>query len=139
MSYPPGQLLEDTRVVKDASTPGRYLATITPHWNILYAFGGVTMAAAVSAARAALSQPSFELLTTSCTFLTPVQAGPVTLDVRTLRAGKGSEQLAVDLYQGGTEPALHLVASFGPRRDEHGGGFVDLRCPEVPQPEDTHP
>src|SRR4051812_19815542 len=117
MTYPPGDLLEDTRVTADAERPMRMHANLSSAWNILYAFGGVTMAAAVNAARTAVSQPNFELLTATGTFLAPVKAGPLVMDVRTLRKGKGSEQLTVELHEANnTSPSLHLVASFGPKR-----------------------
>lgn len=127
-----GDLLEDTRVAPVPDQPGRYRATLSPAWNIVYVFGGVTMATAFSAARAALSQPEFEPQTVSCSFLAPVRHGAVLLDVRALRRGKGSEQLAVELREERSEaPALHLVAAFGPRRegDVHA---LDLACPDVP-------
>jgi hypothetical protein len=110
----------------------------------------VTMATAVSAARAALTQPSFDLLTATATFLSPIQAGPQRLDVKTLRAGKGSEQLTVDMRGGDGRPDergdgrpdergdgsdLHVVCTFGPKR-KSDAEFVDLKFPDVPAPDE---
>ncbi|MDB4975165.1 MAG: acyl-CoA thioesterase-like protein [Myxococcaceae bacterium] len=140
MSYQIGNLREDTAVTPDPTRPGRYRATISPHWNIMYVFGGLTMATAVSAARAALTQPSFDLLSATATYLSPIQAGPMTLDVRRLRVGKGSEQLAVDMRHGQPDDAregtsdLHVVCTFGPKRPSETR-FTDLTFPEVPRPE----
>jgi acyl-CoA thioesterase len=118
MTYKPGDLLEDTRVEAIPERPGRLRANLSNAWNVVYVFGGTTMALAVSAARAALSQPQFDLLSATCTFLSPVSAGAIELETRTLRRGKGSEQIAVDLYEGAKEgPSVHLVASFGPKRE----------------------
>ena len=136
MKYEPGDLLEDTRVHRDPVQPHRLRATISPAWNILYAFGGVTMATAVNAARACVSQPGFELLTATATFLSPVKAGTLLMNVRTLRKGKGSEQLTVELHEGEKpEPSLHLITSFGPKR-ESDTALVDLAAPDVPQPDE---
>ena len=140
MSYEIGNFREDTAVAVDPTRPGRYLATISPHWNILYVFGGMSMATAVSAARAAVTQPEFELRSATATYLAPIQSGPMTLDVRKLRVGKGSEQLAVDMRHGRPNDAregstdLHVVCTFGPKRNSEAR-FVDLECPKVPAPE----
>jgi acyl-CoA thioesterase len=136
MSYKPGDLLEDTRVEAIAERPGRFRANLSNAWNVLYVFGGMTMALGVSAARAALSQPDFNLLSTTCTFLAPVKAGAIELQTRTLRKGKGSEQIAVDLFEGESEtPSLHLVVSFGPKR-EADVAIVDLPFPSPLKPSD---
>ncbi|MDB4989630.1 MAG: Acyl-CoA thioesterase-like protein [Myxococcaceae bacterium] len=140
MSYQIGNLYEDTAVSADPSRPGRYLANISPNWNILYVFGGLTMATAISAARASLTQPHFDLLSATATYLSPIQAGPITLDVRKLRVGKGSEQIAVDMRHGQPDDAregisdLHTVCTFGPKRATDTT-FTDLTFPEVPTPD----
>jgi acyl-CoA thioesterase len=137
MTQTAGDLLQDTRVETVADHPGRYRATISDAWNIQYVFGGLAMAAAVSAARSALTRPEFELLTATGTFLAPLQAGAIVLDVRELRRGKGAEQLAVELRAEHSEkPALHLVSTFGPRR-ENPIDLLDLVCPDVPGPENS--
>lgn len=138
-----GDLLRDTRVSLDPTQSSdalrRYRADIPDSWNILYTFGGVTMATAVRAAREALSQPSFDLLSATCTFLAPVSAGPASIDVRTLRKGKGSEQMSVDLRSGDSEESnLHVSVTFGPKRASDTR-FVDPARPIVKNPDDTHP
>ncbi len=136
MQYQIGNFSEDTAVRADSAQPGRYLANLSSNWNIVYVFGGVTMATALNAARAALSQPSFELLTATATYVAPITAGPQTLDVRTLRAGRGAEQLVVEMRSGDARaphPDLFVVCTFGPRR-EGPAEFVDLKFPEVPKP-----
>jgi acyl-CoA thioesterase len=136
MTYKPGDLREDTRVEVVPGRAGRLRATLSNAWNVVYVFGGTTMALGVSAARAALSQPEFNLLSATCTFLSPVQAGAIELETRTLRRGKGSEQIAVDLFEGANQaPSLHLVASFGPRR-EADLTHVDTPFPALIKPDD---
>lgn len=135
MSYEIGNFSADTSVSPDPARPGRYRGHISPNWNVLYVFGGVTMATAVSAARSALGQREFELLSAHATFLAPIQSGAVTLDVKPLRAGKGSEQFTVDMRAGeGEHSDLHLSCTFGPKRD-HDARFTDLQFPDVPPPE----
>jgi acyl-CoA thioesterase len=138
MQYQIGNFREDTQVHADPSQPGRYLGHISPNWNILYVFGGMTMAMALSAARSALSQPDFELLTATATYLAPITAGPQTLDVKTLRVGRGAEQLIVEMRAGDPghkpQPDLLVVCTFGPRR-ESNIRFVDVTFPDVPEPE----
>jgi acyl-CoA thioesterase len=132
-----GNFREDTSVHPDPSRPGRYRANISPNWNIMYVFGGLTMATAINAARAALSQPSFELLAATAQYIAPISAGPQTLDVRTLRAGRGAEQLVVELREGEPDdqapPNLFVACTFGPRR-KNETRFVDLTFPDVPKP-----
>ena len=135
MTYQAGDLLEDTSVSRDPEHPQRWHGDISNAWNILYVFGGTTMATAVSAARAALTQPSFELLSATGTFLAPLSAGKIALETRTLRAGKGSETISVDLAGADTgKPALHLVASFGPTRP-NDTALLDVPYPGAPDPE----
>jgi acyl-CoA thioesterase len=139
MQYQIGNFAEDTAVVPHPERAGRYTANLSPNWNILYVFGGVTMATAVNAARAAVTQPNFELQMATATFLAPIQAGPQTLDVRTLRAGKGAEQLTVEMRGGApsdepTSSDLHVVCTFAPKR-RTDITFVDLAFPDVPAPE----
>jgi acyl-CoA thioesterase len=141
MQYQIGNFAEDTAVTADAHHPGRYTANLSPNWNILYVFGGVSMATAISAARAAVSRPSFELLTATATFLSPIHAGPQTLDVRRLRASKGAEQLTVEMRSDAsseerTGSDLHVVCTFGPKRPAVTT-FVDLKFPSVPGPHDV--
>jgi acyl-CoA thioesterase len=139
MQYQIGNFREDTAVRADPSKPGRYLANISPNWNIIYVFGGLTMATAISAARAAVSQSDFELLTATATYLAPISAGPQTLEVRPLRVGKGAEQLVVEMRSGEPDakpqPDLFVVCTFGPRRPTETR-FVDLSFPEVPRPDE---
>jgi acyl-CoA thioesterase len=140
MSYQVGNLREDTTVTPDPDREGRYLASVSSSWNIMFVFGGLTMATAISAARAALAQPEFDLLSATATYLSPIHAGPMVLDVRKLRVGKGSEQLAVDMRHGRPGDAregtsdLHVVCTFGPKRPTTTT-FTDLQFPDVPGPD----
>ena len=134
MPYEIGDIAEDTALTVDPEVPGRYRGLISGNWNVLYVFGGVTMAVAMNAARSALGRKDFALLNASCTYLSPIRNGAVTLDTRVLRAGKGAEQIAVEMRGPESEQTdLHLLCTFGPKRESDA--LLDLPFPKVPAPE----
>ena len=145
MSVRVGDLLRDIAATPDPETPGRYRADLPDSWNVVYVFGGVTMAAAVAAARTHVDDPRYQLRSATASFLNPVVAGPLRMDVRTLRAGKGSRQVTVDLASDGNpdHPApegrsdLHLMATFAPDRTIDTQ-FTEPTPPDVPDPGDIH-
>jgi hypothetical protein len=51
MSAAPHDLRADTALTADASVPGRFHANIPDAWKVMYVFGGVSMYAALRAAR----------------------------------------------------------------------------------------
>jgi len=103
----------------------------------------VTMAAAASAARAHVADPRYTLRNASAMFLSPIPAGPLRLDARTLRAGRGSRQVTVDVAALGREGTpgdgrrsdLHLMATFAPDQSIDTR-FAEPLPPDVPDPED---
>ena len=130
-----GAFAADTTLTPDPDVPGRYRGTLSNNWNVLYVFGGMSMAIAVNAARQALAQKDFELLTATASFLSPLKAGDLTLDTRVLRAGKGSEQISVELRGGGSDTTdLHALCTFGPSRPSDTN-VLDVRFPSVPPPD----
>ena len=138
-----GDLLGDIRVTADAEVANRYRGHLSDRWNVVYAFGGVTMAAATSAARTHVDDPRYALRSATATFLSPITAGAVRFDARTLRAGKGSRQVAIDMAgegaaaSAGDEPRsdLHLVATFAPDQPIDTR-FTNPVPPDVADPED---
>ena len=92
MSAPPTQLYAATELRPDPSVAHRYHWDVPPTWNIAFAFGGLTMTACLRASQAELCDPSFVPLSSTTTFVSPVGAGPVRIDVTTLRAGKGCQE-----------------------------------------------
>ncbi|MCC5952076.1 MAG: thioesterase family protein [Acidimicrobiia bacterium] len=143
---PVGDLLADTTPTAVAETPGRNRLELSPAWNVLYAFGGMTMATALRAAREAVDRPDLDLLSTTATYCAPVPDGPIVLDTRVLRSSKAAAQCTAELSVGTPaevpidadrrDPALHLTAVFG-RRHETTVDFTDVAYPaDVPDPED---
>src|SRR5438067_520778 len=123
-----------TALTPDPSRRGRYTADISDDWAIMSIFGGVSVYTALRAMRAALDRDDVRPLTCTATFLVPVPAGPVVVDVDILRAGRSTAQLSADLrVPGQPDAALRVQAIFGaPRTGELT--YQSLRCPEVPRP-----
>jgi acyl-CoA thioesterase len=131
----PSDLRADTALTPDADVRGRYHVDIPDAWKVMYVFGGVSMYAALRAMRRALGRPDLQLVTANAIFLAPVPPGPVTIDVDVLRDGRTASQVAADLRVDG-KLALRVHGVFGIAHDvEHG--FLDVRFPEVPHPEDV--
>jgi acyl-CoA thioesterase II len=90
----------DTAVRREGD---RLLATLSPAWEVWGPFGGYVVAVALRAMGAAteLRRPA----SFACSFLSVARFGDVELDVKTLRRGKRSHALRVEMSQGG-EPIL---------------------------------
>jgi acyl-CoA thioesterase len=136
MQYEIGDFALDTALTPDAEQAGRFRGKLSNNWNVLYVFGGITMAVAVNAARQALQNREFELLNATANFLSPIRAGELKLDTRVLRAGKGGEQIAVDMRGPSSEQTdLHALCTFGPRRSSDA--LLDVQFPSVPPPDEV--
>jgi len=123
-----------TQLGTDPAQPGRFHAHISDDWTIVHVFGGVSMYITLRAMREALHRD--DLLPLSCTamFLAPIPAGPLTIDVDILRAGRTTTQLTADLRVADqTSPALHMQAIFGATRAAELT-YANVRCPDVPRP-----
>ena len=126
-----------TELTADPAHAGRFAARISDDWTIVRVFGGVSMYVALRAMREAVDRDDLLPLTSTAIFLAPIPAGPVTIDVETLRAGRATAQLAADLrVPGESGSALHMQAVFGsPRATELT--YENVRCPEVPRPNEV--
>src|SRR5512136_1797162 len=91
-------LRADTKLTPDPSQPGRLHAHIPDDWKVVYVFGGVSMYAALRAMQEVLERPDLELVTANAIFIAPVPPGPITVDVKVLRDGRGASQVAADLH-----------------------------------------
>jgi acyl-CoA thioesterase len=128
----------------DGDRPGRYRADVADHWNCpLFPQGGVVAAVAADAIRRELDAPDQPLRTFTTLFVTPIPAGPVTVDVGVVRRGRSMSQATatVTVAVPAQEPAAHAatagqtaVAVFG--RSRAGFAFTDPVMPDVPPPED---
>lgn len=91
MSTP--NILTDTTPVTDPSDPTTPTCVITDAWGLVYAQGGVVMAAALRAMEAVLDRPDLTLASASATFCLPVACGPVSTRVDVLRSGRRGAQV----------------------------------------------
>ena len=131
------ELREAVVLARDETNVSRFAAKISSDWTIVHVFGGVAMYVALRAMRELLDEPAFTPLTATALFLTPVPAGPVTVDVDRLRVGRNTAQLASSLRpHGQTEPALHVDAVFGATRASDLA-FQNVRAPIVPPPHEV--
>jgi len=140
MTVAPGDLLRDTSLVPDADRPGRYVGSIPEAWRVMYAFGGVTMTAALRAMETHLDRPDLQLVTANAIFCAPVPCGPVAVDVEVLRNGRGAAQVGSNLFVPGTEGvALRTHGVFG-RPHDTDLAFEDIEFPaDVALPDECEP
>lgn len=128
----PADLAADTR-----ATPlggGRYRAVVPPTWSFLLPSGGVLATAALRAAFDELGDPALHLISTTTTFCTPIEAGPLDLEVVVLRRGNAASQVRVHARgAGATDGGLETIATFA--RDRAGPDVVGARPPAVPPPD----
>lgn len=94
----------------------RFFAEVPEGWfQGRGAFGGLVVGWMVRASEASEADAEREIRTLSAQIVGPVQRGPMTLQVETLREGSGVSTRAVRLVQGGAVLA-HAVVSHGRRR-----------------------
>ncbi|HEX2576473.1 MAG TPA: acyl-CoA thioesterase domain-containing protein, partial [Aquihabitans sp.] len=116
---------------------GRYTATIGQEWVLaLVPQGGILAAVAAKALAAELHvdegvvQP---LRSFHGVFVSPVQAGPVVVDVQVLRRGRSVSQAQATVRSPDAAAGFTALAVFGSPRP--GFTFTELAYPEVPDPE----
>lgn len=129
MTVPEGHLLADTTLTADADRPGRYHGFISEAWQIQYAFGGVTMTAALRALQQHLGRDDLQLVTANAIFCAPVPCGPIVADVQILRDGRRAAQVACDVRVPGSDTiAVRVHGVFGQSHDSQWA-FVDSTFP----------
>jgi acyl-CoA thioesterase len=139
MNVPAGDFVADSTSVARAGEPGRFDGEIPLAWQIVDAFGGMTMATALRAMQDALARPELRILSASSMFVDRVPCGPVTIDVDVVRSGKRVAQVVSQLRTGDDDGvALQTHAVFGVDHDvEHA--LQDVRFPDVPPAEECDP
>src|SRR6476646_527360 len=140
MTVAPGDLLRDTTLEPDPDLAGRYVGAIPEAWKVMYAFGGVTMTAALRAMEVHLARPDLQLVTANAIFCAPVPCGPVAVDVAVLRNGRTAAQVGSNLFVPGTDGvALRTHGVFGKPHDTDLA-FRDIEFPvDVPPPSECKP
>ncbi len=140
MTVAPGDLLRDTTLAPDPGHRGRYHGAIPEAWQVVYAFGGVSMTASLRAMQTHLGRPDLQLVTANAIFCAPVPCGPISVDVDVLRNGRGAAQVASNLFVPGTEGiALRTHGVFG-RPHDTDLAFRDVEFPaDVAMPDACEP
>ena len=143
-STDPADLLRDIAVERvreaaPAGPPALYRCELGGQWNAaFFPFGGVVSALAVGAMRDELARPEHTPRTIHTTFCSPVADGPLEVEVRVLRAGRGMSQLQATVRAAGSDDAgATTVGVFGAPRP--GFAFTDAQPPRCPLPEDCTP
>lgn len=128
-------LLQEVAVEPHRTRPGWFRGNLSTDWNFRSPSGGVVQCLTVSAMRAALGESAATLLPRSVTtiFCSVVPAGPVDVQVETLRRGNAAVQLrAVAHVPGEPGPALESIATFAVERQ--GPDFTDAGMPDGVSP-----
>jgi acyl-CoA thioesterase-2 len=124
-----GDFSADTRVTGEA---GRYRADLSQDWEVWGPLGGYVAAVALRAmgAESPLRRPA----SFSCLFLSVARFGAVELEVTTLRQGKRSRALQVQMTQNGNPilTAQGWTIAAGSEGFEHD----HARMPSVPKPDE---
>jgi acyl-CoA thioesterase len=99
-------------------------------------YGGLVAGLLIARAEALAADPARRLRSASIAFVSPVAAGPVSVEGRVLRAGSSATQVEASLLQD-DEPRAVLLASFGDARPSDIAVDTGARNPrpELPAPE----
>lgn len=138
----PADFLADTDLCPDPAVAGRFGIDVSPAWNVIYTFGGMSFGLALRGAERALARDDLALVSAHAVFCEPVAAGPVVVDTTVLRQGRAAAQVHADLRVGAppadarsTTPNVALSAVFG-RVDDSPVDFTGIEFPDdVLEPE----
>ena len=121
-----------TAVTPDGA--GRWSAIIPEGWDIFgKANGGVLMTVAARAMAAAADWP--DPLTITAHYLSPVDAGPLTIDVEVVKAGRRLSTVTARVSQG-DRAAVQLLGAFGDLTKMEGPDLITGVRPEFPRPDE---
>lgn len=121
-----------TAVTPDSA--GRWSAIIPEGWDIFgKANGGVLMTVAARAMAAAADRP--DPLTITAHYLSPVDAGPLTIDVEVVKAGRRLSTVTARVSQG-DRAAVQLLGAFGDLTKMEGPDLITGVRPEFPRPDE---
>ncbi|KGT46540.1 MULTISPECIES: thioesterase family protein [Acinetobacter] len=97
-------------------------------------YGGLAAALMMQKAVLTISDPAKRLLSTSVTFVGPLQQRPVRLTAEILREGKSVTTVEVRLWQDDAVQSI-LLASFGVARESSIEVSQEAQAPDYPAPE----
>ena len=119
------------------SGPGRYDAAVVPGWDIMgNANGGYLFALA---GRAMIDHSGRrDPVSVTAHYLAPVQAGPVTIEVDTVKAGKLFTTMNASIVANG-RTAVRFLGAYGETPDVTDDQLVTATPPELPPFEDCIP
>ncbi len=135
MTSPPAprSILNDMVPTPVDGIEGRYFLRVTPDWCVLYVFGGFTKALALDAARQELQRPDLTFLSAQCTYVAPIPAGGIAVQVEVLRNGRRGAQTSVRLWSTedprslpGTDLCVDVVFASP---DHHGAVLLGEQFP----------
>lgn len=118
-----------------AATPadGAWSVTIHPRWNVGTApNGGYLLAMAARAMLAAAARP--DPLSVTAHYISPPEAGPATVAVETVRAGRRYATLAASIRQGDRE-RVRVLGAAGDLAAQQGPTRVAAGPPVIPAPD----
>lgn len=98
-------------------------------------FGGLSTAMMIHKATLAVNDPSKRLLSTSVTFVGPVQDKPVKITVEILRQGKSVTTIEARVWQDDAVMSI-LIASFGSERESVLSVQQQRPAPQYPSPDE---
>jgi acyl-CoA thioesterase len=123
---------------------GRYRVQVSNRWDFALPSGGVLTTCALRAAERELADDGLRLGSATAIFCTPIQVGPLALEVVVLRRGGSAAQVRVSAHAGGSaDIGYEVSATFC--RDRRGPDLRAARMPVVPAPDecpsmlDDHP
>lgn len=127
----------DSATAVEKVADGRYSATVLPGWDImgnanggyLFAFGGRAMRE-----HSARRDP----FSVTAHYLAPVQAGPIAIEVDTLKTGKLLTTMNASIAVNG-RTAVRFLGAFGETADVTDDQFVTATPPEIPPFEECVP
>lgn len=129
------EFAEQTTVMADAQSQGRYRATLSSSWNAPFLpQGGITAAIVARAMDLALDKADQPLRTLNTVFTARVPPGEVTVDVSVLRGGRSVSQVMATLHNADGTLGLTATGVFGSTRP--GFAFTDAIPPKYVPPEE---
>ena len=116
-------------------SPGTWTAEVQAGWDIFgVSNGGYLMAIATRAME--VESGGRVLVSTTGYYLNPTSAGPVSIDVATLKEGRSMSTLRAKLSRGDRQLLTVTAVLADPDRERFEGDLIIAEPPQLPPPED---